>query len=98
MCPNKYKEIWNKITYLVEQKDDDEDALWITEKCINKYKELWNKIKYLIKQKDDDDNYMKFKINSDDDLPLNRQKILYDVVILTTLPITHKYFGKRILE
>ena len=41
---------------------------------------------------------MKFKINSDDDLPLNRQIFLYDVVILTTLPITHKYFGKRILE
>ena len=29
MCPNKYKEIWNKIKYLIKQKDDN--ALMITE-------------------------------------------------------------------
>ena len=30
MCPNKYKEIWNKIKYLIKQEDDD-NALMITE-------------------------------------------------------------------
>lgn len=30
MCPNKYKEIWNKIKHLTKQKDDD-NALMITE-------------------------------------------------------------------
>ena len=30
MCPNKYTEIWNKIKYLIKQKDDD-NALMITE-------------------------------------------------------------------
>ena len=31
MFPKKYKEIWNKIKYLIKQKDDDDDGLMITE-------------------------------------------------------------------
>ena len=43
---------------------------------INKYEELWSKIRDLIrsitKNSDDyDEKYMKIKLNSDDDLPLN---------------------------
>ena len=38
---------------------------------------------------------MKIKINSDDDLPINRPLFLSDVVILSPLLITHKYFWKK---
>ena len=43
---------------------------------IKNYEELWIKIRHLIrsitKQSDDDEKYMKIKLNSDDELPLNK--------------------------
>ena len=51
-----------------------------------KYEEFWSKVRDLIrsitKNSDDyDENYMKVKVNSDGDLPLNKTIETYDATI-----------------
>ena len=54
---------------------------------IKKHKELWIKIRELIrsitKNLDDyDKNYVKIKFNLDDELPLNKMKILFKILLV----------------
>ena len=54
---------------------------------LNKYEEIWSKIKDLIRSTnnnsdDYDENYMKTKLNSEDNLPLKKTLKLHDIIIL----------------
>ena len=73
----------NRIDGLIEEKNGDKylniTSTYKNREVIRKYSEVWNGIKDFIKRinKNElgeyDRDYMKIKLNSDDDIPLNKQ-------------------------
>ena len=94
---NRYFEeiIWSKYLTLVPTDESQEK--------IKKYEELWTKIRDLISSitKNSDDygkNYMKTKLNSDDELTLNKRIEILTMIIVVRAVFTkitniiHKFF------
>ena len=99
----------NRIKGHFEEKDGDRYLIISSENAdiMQKYEKVFDGIKEIIKKVNDysqpinyDDNYMKFKFNTDDNIPLN--KIIYlPTIIITLRSVTKKddkYYPQRFLD
>ena len=78
---NRYFEQINKSNYLTLVSTNESNEK------IKKYEELWSKIRDLIRSinknsHEFDEKYMKIKLNSDDDLPLNKTIEIISMIIV----------------
>ena len=96
---NRYFEEINKNKHLTPIPTNESNEI------INKYEELRSKIRDLIrsitKKSDDyDEKYMKIKINSDDELPLNKtiEIPIMIIVVRTVFYEKNKYYPQVFLD
>ena len=83
--------IWNKVNGYFEEINGNKYLMLVptNESKEEKYEELWSKIRDLIRlitKKSDDytEKYMKFKFNSDYELPLNKTIEIPSMIIVVT--------------
>ena len=71
---------------------------WWKQKSIKKYADVWDGIKNKIKainggeENDYEKDHIKIKLNSDDDLPINKPLKLWGVFLMKMVNFTHNFF------
>ena len=100
----------NKLDGFIEEKNGDKylniASIDRNSEVLGKYSEVWNRIKYCIEKINNnklggyDKDYMKFKFNSDDDIPLNKQLNFptITVIILNVFEKDGKYYPQSFLD
>ena len=101
--------IFNKIQDHFEEVDGDKYLIINSENgnIMQKYQEVFNRIKEIIKKINDydqpvkyDDNYMKIKLNTDDNIPLNKI-ICFPTITIIVRSVTKKddkYYPQLFLD
>ena len=108
-CVNPLYLIFNKVNGYFEETNESKYLMLVplneSKEKIEKYKKLWIKIRDLIrsitKNSDDyDENYMKIKLNADDELPLNKMIEIptMTIVVRAVFHENNKYYPQVFLD